>query len=110
MDLGRRVFIPMTFITMSHYSYEQSSYVSILLQNKNRGIKPLDVKSIEQINKSILLCLMYLCPLFLQPKAPMFDIPTKPKRKLKYRNIGALVVEITGSLCRNISTHRSFGL
>jgi hypothetical protein len=97
----------MTFITtgMSHYYYEQSSYVSILLQNKNRGIKPLDVKSIEQINKSIFLCLMYgtgiYVPLFLQHKAPMFDIPTKPKRKLNYRNIGALVVE---GLCRNIDT------
>jgi hypothetical protein len=49
---GRRVFIPMTFITMSHYYYEQSSYVSILLNNKNRVIKPFNVKSIEQINKS----------------------------------------------------------
>jgi hypothetical protein len=90
---------------MSHYYYEQSSNGSILLQNKNRGIKPLDIKSIEQINKSIFLCLMYLRPIIpTTPKAPMFDIPTKPKRKLKYHNIGALVVEITGSLCRNIDT------
>jgi hypothetical protein len=52
---GCRFHIPMTYTSTAHYSYGQNSYVSILLRNKSRGIEPLDVKSIEQINRSIFL-------------------------------------------------------
>jgi hypothetical protein len=68
---------------MSHYYYEQSSYVSILLQNKNRGIKPLDVKSIEQINKSIFLCLMYLRPVIPTTQSSYVRYSYKTKQEVE---------------------------
>jgi hypothetical protein len=84
----------MVNISIVHYSYGQSSYVSILLQNENRLIKPLDVKSIEQINKSTLYfyALFIYVPLFLYPKAPMFQYSYKTKNEVE------------------VSQHSSFGL